>query len=280
MERAAAYACGVTSSADAPATTPTIETELLLVAREAARASSEVLLQYYGNATGVRTKSTDTDLVSEADVNAERAIRELLAERRPGDAVLGEEGGETPPTGESGIRWIVDPLDGTVNYLFQYPQWSVSIAAEDRHGTVVGVVWDPVREEEFAATRSGVATLNGDPIVASQQDDLSQVLVATGFAYDARIRARQAEVLSGLITKVRDIRRGGSAAIDLCWTAAGRTDAYYERGIHPWDYAAGALICERAGLAVRELPADHELPFGLAVAPPALVDHLHALVID
>lgn len=264
---------------NAPADTPVLEAELLQIARDAARASAEVLLRYYGNATGVRTKSSDTDLVSEADVNAERAIRELLAQRRPGDAILGEEGGETAATGEGGIRWIVDPLDGTVNYLFQYPQWSVSIAAEDRHGTLVGVVWDPIRQEEFAATRSTAPTLNGAPLVASEQTDLAQVLVATGFSYDARVRARQAEIVSGLITKVRDIRRGGSAALDLCWTAAGRTDAYWERGIHPWDYAAGALICERAGLCVRELPAEHELPFGLVVAPSALVDHLHALVI-
>ena len=278
MERAAAYACRVTSSADSPAI-PEIETELLQVARDAARASAEVLLRYYGNATGVRTKSTDTDLVSEADVTAERAIRELLAERRPDDAILGEEGGETTPAGESGIRWIVDPLDGTVNFLYEYPQWCVSVAAEDRHGTVAGVVWDPLHEEEWAATRSGAATLNGAPISASTQAELSQTLVATGFAYDAGVRARQAEIVAQLLPRVRDIRRGGSAAIDLCWTAAGRSDAYYERSINPWDYAAGALVCERAGLCVRELPADHELPFGLVVAPPAQIDHLHALVI-
>jgi myo-inositol-1(or 4)-monophosphatase len=256
-----------------------IERELLQVARDAARAAADVLLRYYGNATGVRTKSTDTDLVSEADVNAELAIRRLLADRRPGDAILGEEGGETAATGESGIRWIVDPLDGTVNYLFEYPQWSVSIAAEDADGTLVGVVWDPMREEEFAATRSGEPTLNGAPIAGSAQQELGQVLVSTGFSYDARVRARQAEIVSGLLPRLRDIRRGGSAALDLCWTAAGRTDAYYERGIKPWDFAAGALICERAGLAVRDLPAEHELPFGLVVAPSALIDHLHALVI-
>ncbi|MDO8213444.1 inositol monophosphatase family protein [Conexibacter sp. CPCC 206217] len=269
----------MTSSADASPTTAALEAQLLQIARDAARASARVLLGYYGNATGVRTKSTDTDLVSEADVNAELAIRALLAERRPGDAILGEEGGETSATGESGIRWIVDPLDGTVNYLFQYPQWSVSIAAADAGGTVAGIVWDPIRQEEFAATRSGQPTLNGAPLIPSAQDDLGQVLISTGFAYDARLRARQAEIVSGLITRVRDIRRGGSAALDLCWAAAGRTDAYYERGINAWDYAAGALICERAGLAVRDLPADHELPFGLVVAPPALIDHLHALVI-
>ena len=274
--RAAFYAGRVTSSADASAI-PALEAELLDVARAAARASAEVLLGYYGDAPGVRTKSTDTDLVSEADVNAERAIRDLLAERRPGDAILGEEGGETAGTGESGIRWVVDPLDGTVNYLFEYPQWSVSVAAEDADGTIVGVVWDPLRGEEFSATRSGPAQLDGAVLAPTAKERLDLALVATGFAYDAALRERQAAIVSGLITRVRDIRRGGSAAIDLAWTAAGRTDAYYERGVNAWDYAAGLLICERAGLAVRELPAADGLPFGLVVAPPALLDELHGL---
>lgn len=268
----------MTPSADAPPV-PALEAELLDVARAAARASAEVLLGYYGDAPGVRTKSTDTDLVSEADVNAERAIRALLTERRPHDAVLGEEGGETTGSGESGIRWVVDPLDGTVNYLFEYPQWCVSVAAEDADGTIAGVVWDPLRGEEFSATRSGPPLLNGAPLRArGAKESLDLALVATGFAYDRDVRARQAEVVSRLVTRVRDLRRGGSAAIDLAWTAAGRTDAYFERGINPWDYAAGALICKRAGLAIRELPAAEGVPFGLVVAPPALLDELHALV--
>jgi myo-inositol-1(or 4)-monophosphatase len=259
-------------------TTRARETELLDVARAAARASADVLLSYYGKARGIRTKSTATDLVSEADVRAEQAIRALLHERRPGDAVLGEEGGETAATGSSGVRWVVDPLDGTVNYLFGYPQWSVSVACEDDAGTIAGVVLDPLREEEFAATRSGPATLDGAPLNGSAKEDLSQALVATGFGYDAALRARQAEVVLHLLPRVRDIRRGGSAAIDLAWTAAGRTDGYWERGVNHWDFAAGALLCQRAGLAVRELIAAHELPAGLLVAPPAIVDELHALV--
>jgi len=267
----------VTSSPDASAI-PALEADLLDVARAAARASAEVLLGYYGDAPGVRTKSTDTDLVSEADVNAEAAIRALLAERRPGDAILGEEGGETAATGESGIRWVVDPLDGTVNYLFEYPQWCVSIAAEDADGTLVGVVWDPLREEEFSATRSGPARLGDRILRPAAKDRLGQALVGTGFAYDRDLRGRQAEVVSGLITRVRDLRRGGSAALDLAYTATGRLDAYFERGINPWDYAAGVLICERAGLAVRELPAQDGLPSGRVVAPPALLDELHGLV--
>lgn len=264
---------------DTTQTTPAqIETELLDVARAAARASADVLLRFYGAAPGIRTKSTDTDLVSEADVQAEQAIRALLRARRPGDAVLGEEGGETAATGESGIRWIVDPLDGTVNYLFGYPQWSVSVACEDASGTLAGVVLDPLRGEEFAATRSGPATLNGEPLRGSERGELAPALVATGFSYDARLRARQAEVVLHVLPRVADIRRGGSAALDLAWTAAGRTDAYWERGINPWDFAAGALLCRRAGLAVHELIAAHELPAGLVVGPAAIVDELHALV--
>ncbi|MBB4664094.1 inositol monophosphatase family protein [Conexibacter arvalis] len=267
----------MTSSADASAI-PALEAELLDVARAAARASAEVLLGYYGDAPGVRTKSTDTDLVSEADLNAERAIRALLAERRPGDAILGEEGGETAATGESGIRWVVDPLDGTVNYLFEYPQWCVSIAAEDGDGTLVGVVWDPLRGEEFSATRTGPALLDGRELRPAAKERLDFALVGTGFAYDRDVRARQAEVVASLIARVRDLRRGGSAALDLAYAAAGRLDAYYERGINPWDYAAGVLICERAGLAVRELAERDGLPSGRVVAPPQLLDELHGLV--
>jgi myo-inositol-1(or 4)-monophosphatase len=259
---------------------PPLEAELLDVARAAARASAEVLLSYYGEARGVRTKSTATDLVSEADVNAEQAIRALLAQRRPGDAILGEEGGETRATGDTGIRWVVDPLDGTVNYLFQHPQWCVSVAAENGAGeTLAGVVLDPLRDEEFAATHVTAPTLNGREIAGSTQTDLALALVSTGFSYDVHVRARQAEVVTLLITRVRDVRRGGAAALDLAWAAAGRTDAYYERGINPWDFAAGALICRRAGLAVERLRAEAGLPSGLVVAPPALVDRLHALVV-
>ena len=261
-------------------TPPPFEAELLDVARAAARASAEVLLSYYGAARGVRAKSTDTDLVSEADVNAERAIRDVLAERRPGDAILGEEGGETAASGDSGIRWVVDPLDGTVNYLFQHPQWCVSVAAENADGeALAGVVLDPLRDEEFAATHVTAPTLNGDAIRGSAQDDLGLALVSTGFAYDARVRARQAEVVTMLITRVRDVRRGGAAALDLAWAAAGRTDAYYERGVNPWDVAAGALICRRAGLSVARLAEQDGLPGGLLVAPPALIDPLRALVV-
>lgn len=261
-----------------------LEAELLGVARAAAHvAAAELLARHERPAAGVGTKTTATDPVSDADRAAEQAIRTLLAERRPADAILGEEGGETAAAGEaSGVRWIVDPLDGTVNYLFQYPQWSVSVAAEDADGTTLaGVVLDPLRGEELSATRSGPLLLGGAQVAAStasRAETLDVALVATGFGYDAGVRARQADVLLQVLPRVRDVRRGGSAALDLAWTALGRCDAYWERGVKPWDVAAGALLCARAGLELHELPAADGMPSGLLVAPPALAAELLALV--
>jgi myo-inositol-1(or 4)-monophosphatase len=257
------------------------EAELLDVARAAARvAAAELRARYEQTVEGLATKTTATDPVTDADRAAEQAIRALLAERRPGDAILGEEGGETLATGEAtGVRWVVDPLDGTVNYLFRYPQWSVSVAAEDAEGTIAGVVLDPLRGEELSATRSGPLLRDGVPVeVRPRAATLDVALVATGFAYDADVRARQAEVLRQVLPRVRDVRRGGSAAVDLAWTALGRCDAYWERGVKAWDVAAGALLCARAGLELHELPAADGMPAGLLAAPPALAGELLALV--
>jgi myo-inositol-1(or 4)-monophosphatase len=218
---------------------------------------------------GVASKSTPTDLVSEADLESERIIAQRLSQLRPDDGLLGEEGAGAD--GRSGLRWIVDPLDGTVNFLFGIPQWSVSVAVQDGRGTTLaGVVFDPCKQELWTACSDGVARLNGMPIECSNGRDLPTAMIATGLAYDASVRAAQAHVLSELIPKVRDIRRFGSAALDLAWTAAGRYDAYFERSVKVWDIAAGALICERAGLTVTELPVKHPLPWGLLAAPPAL----------
>jgi myo-inositol-1(or 4)-monophosphatase len=253
-----------------------VETELLAVAQAAARAAATELTSRFGRvAEGVRAKSTRTDLVSDADVAAESAIREVLGRRRPDDAILGEEGGET---GEGELRWLVDPLDGTVNYLFGIPAFVVSVACEDASGTIAGVVLDPIRDECFAATRLGEATLNGEVIHGSDRSDLATAMVATGFGYDSALRARQATVVDRVITRVRDIRRFGAAAMDMAWCAAGRWDAYYERGVQPWDIAAGRLICASAGLEVRDLSASGDDPAGLLVAPAAIVDQLYELV--
>ncbi|MEA2242193.1 MAG: monophosphatase [Solirubrobacteraceae bacterium] len=253
-------------------------TELRVIAAEAARAAGELLRARFvaGGERAVGSKSTPTDLVSEADLAAERAIRAIIAARRPGDAVLGEEGGETQ-AGE-GMRWIVDPLDGTVNFLFGIPQWCVSVAVHDDDGGLAGVVFDPLRDELFAGERGGVATLNDVSVQGSQCSDLETSLVATGFAYSADVRAVQAEVFGRVLPRVRDIRRMGSAALDLAWTAAGRYDAYYERGVHIWDIAAGTILCTCSGLETRTLEPAGVAPAGVLVAPPGLIGGLAELV--
>ncbi|MGI8428489.1 MAG: inositol monophosphatase family protein [Solirubrobacteraceae bacterium] len=256
--------------------TNALQDELLAIAQEAARAAAAELRPRFGRVSdGVRAKSGPTDLVSDADLAAESSVRAVLAQRRPGDRILAEEGGAS---GEGELRWVVDPLDGTINFLFGIPTFAVSIACEDASGALAGVVLDPIRDECFAATRSGAATLNGEPIHTPGRAELSKAMVATGFSYDAGARARQAAVLARVLPQVRDIRRFGAAALDLAWCACGRYDAYYERGLRRWDLAAGALIATRAGLVVRELAAVEQEPAGAVVAPPGLIDGLWGLV--
>jgi myo-inositol-1(or 4)-monophosphatase len=274
--------------------------ELLALAERVAREAGALLLERFqrGAEPALASKTTPTDLVSEADLTSERLIRERLAAARPDDAFLGEEGGGED--GSSGLTWVVDPLDGTVNFLFGVPQWCVSIAVRDERGErseagggessepgnpsgpgeLAGVVFDPCRDELFCATRDGPALLNGEPVRAPTDrcEELSRALVATGFAYDARVRARQAEAMARLLPRVRDIRRCGSAALDLAWTAAGRYDAYFERTVKPWDIAAGVLVCRRAGLTIRELAPAPGLPGGVLAAPESLAPELLALV--
>jgi myo-inositol-1(or 4)-monophosphatase len=165
-----------------------------------------------------------------------------------------------------------------VNFLFGVPQWCVSVAVHDDDGGVAGVVFDPLRDEIFCAERGGSATLNGTPIEGSQSAALASSLVATGFAYESAVRTLQAQVLARVLPQVRDVRRMGSAALDLAWTACGRYDAFYERGVQKWDIAAGSVLCTCAGLAVRTLPAGGGAPQGVVVAPPGLIDELQALV--
>jgi myo-inositol-1(or 4)-monophosphatase len=267
--------------------------ELLELAVELARMAGGLLRERArkGAEAEIASKSTPTDLVSEADLASERAIRELLASRRPGDGFVGEEGGSSAST-DSGLSWIVDPLDGTVNFLFGIPQWCVSVAVADADEVLAGVVYDPNRDELFSATHDGDARLQAPghagslharesgvgPAHGGSEGALASAMVATGLYYDAAVRAGQARVLARLVDRVRDIRRFGSAALDLAWTAAGRYDAYFERGVKRWDVAAGALICRRAGLTVIELEADGELPAGILAARPALAEPLLAIV--
>ncbi|HSI93203.1 MAG TPA: inositol monophosphatase family protein [Jiangellaceae bacterium] len=222
------------------------------------------------------TKTTPTDVVTESDTAAEELIRSRLLTARPGDAVLGEEGGSS--AGQSGVRWVVDPIDGTVNYLYGIPQYAVSIAAQRDGDTVVGVVRNPVSGETWTATRGGGAALNGSPVHESGCDRLDLALVATGFGYDAGRRERQAEILRRILPSVRDVRRAGAASLDLCAVASGRVDAYYERGLGPWDLAAGGLVAEEAGAVVAGLRGTPAGPDLVIAAGPALFDALHALL--
>ncbi|HLI25373.1 MAG TPA: inositol monophosphatase family protein, partial [Acidimicrobiales bacterium] len=230
-----------------PELPPDLLPELSAVALEVARGAAEVLLDAYGRRRSqVETKSSPTDMVSEVDRAAEDHVSRVLARRRPHDAVLGEEGSSRD--GSTGVRWVVDPLDGTTNYLFSIPAWSVSVAAEWHGRPVVGVVIDPNRGEEWHAVAGLGATLGGWPCqVAEGRSRLDTALVATGFSYQPERRQAAARVLGGLIDRVRDIRRFGSAALDLCWVAGGRFDAFYEWGLEPWDRAAGRLMVEEAG---------------------------------
>jgi myo-inositol-1(or 4)-monophosphatase len=211
-------------------------------------------------------------MVSDADRDAEAVIEGILLSERPDDGLLAEEGASSDAA--SGRRWVVDPLDGTTNYLYGFPAWAVSIALEDAEGGAVGVVLDPLRDELFSAVRGQGAQLNGEPIEVSGREELERALVATGFGYDADRRATQASVLAQLLPAVRDIRRAGSAALDLCMVAAGRLDGYYERGLQPWDWAAGSVIVREAGGTLIEL--DDE-PRGLVAASPAIAAELAAL---
>jgi myo-inositol-1(or 4)-monophosphatase len=250
---------------------------LLDVAVQAARLAGELLVDRFGSpARGVNSKSTPTDPVSDADRDAEALILGVIGSRRPGDGVVTEEGAGRD--GGSELTWVVDPLDGTVNFLFGIPVWSVSIAVEDRQGAVAGVVFDPNRQEMFSALRGAGASLNGESIHVSSRADLSHALVGTGFAYDSRARKVQAAVVSRVLPEVRDIRRSGSAALDLAAVACGRLDAFYEAPMEWWDRAAGVLLIREAGGVVSELMAPLDLSPGVVAGGAELHAALTALV--
>ena len=254
-------------------------TDLLDLAEAAATRGGELLLSYFeGPARGVSAKTSHTDLVSDADRASEKLLVELITAERPDDGVLAEEGGARDSA--SGYTWVIDPLDGTINFLYGIPVWAVSIAVQDDDGTSVGVVHDPCRGETFAARRGGGATMNGAPVSVSDNDDLSSALVGTGFSYEEAARARQAEVVAGVLPYVRDIRRAGSAALDLASVSCGRLDAFYEASMEPWDKAAGALLVTEAGGIVSRLdpPLGHLSP-GVVAGGPELHAQLRELVL-
>jgi myo-inositol-1(or 4)-monophosphatase len=232
------------------------------------------------------TKSSPTDVVTEMDRAAEDLIRRRLLAARQGDAILGEEGGEeggagAPATGR--VRWVVDPLDGTVNYLYGLADWAVSIAAEVDGTVVAGVVTAPARGELFTATLGGGAWLragDGRPVAlrCNTGVPLEQALVATGFGYEAPRRVAQGQVVGALLPRVRDIRRGGSCAVDLCSLAAGRVDAFYERGVNYWDWAAGGLVATEAGAVLGGLAGRPASSSMTIAAEPVLFAQLRDLL--
>jgi myo-inositol-1(or 4)-monophosphatase len=249
--------------------------ELLALAERAARAAGDLLRERVSiEATGLAYKSSATDPVSDADRDAEAEILRLLHAERPDDAVLGEEG--TATVGSSGLRWIIDPLDGTVNFLYAQPAFAVSIACEDDEGTLLGVVHQPMSGETFSARRGGGARLGDVPLSVNRPESLARALVATGFSYEPERRALQGAIAARLLPQVRDIRRAGSAALDLAWVACGRLDGYYEHGLNAWDWAGGALLVSEAGGEIRRLPPAGGLPDGLVAGAPATVDALAA----
>jgi myo-inositol-1(or 4)-monophosphatase len=232
-------------------------------------------MSYYGHpAEGLAAKSSVTDLVSDADRQAERAIRELLAAERPEDGLLAEEGSRAQA--DSGRRWIVDPLDGTINFLYGFPAWAVSVALEDAGGLAVGVVHSPINGETFRAVRGEGAFLGDRRLEVRAPRPLAQALVSTGFSYEPARRAEQADVIRTLLPHARDIRRAGAAAIDLAWLAAGRVDAFFERGLNHWDWAAGRLLVEEAGGSVAWL--EDGWPGMIAASNDALIAELRPFV--
>ena len=240
-----------------------------------------MLVEGQGRASVVLTKSSPTDIVTGMDNAADDLIRTRLLDARPDDALLTEESGASD--GGSGVRWVVDPIDGTVNYLYGLPDWAVSIAAEVDGRAVAGVVELPVRGETFTAVRGRGAWLtragrSPEPVSCSAGVPLERALVATGFGYAAARRARQAEVLTGVLPNVRDIRRGGSAASELCSLACGRVDAYYERGVNAWDIAAAGLVAAEAGARVGGLDGADASPEMTLAAPEPLFTALNDLL--
>ncbi|MCA1832829.1 MAG: inositol monophosphatase family protein [Actinomycetota bacterium] len=250
---------------------------LELACRTAIEAGALLLERFGGEAHGVGSKSSGTDMVSDADRDAEALIVERILSARPDDGILGEERGGR--AGTSGFRWVIDPLDGTTNYLYGLPQWAVSIACEDASGTLAGVVRDSVRDETFSASRGSGAYLNGERVHVGDAARLSDALISTGFSYLAAERAAQGDVVARVLPAVRDIRRAGAAALDLAWTACGRLDGYYESAMQPWDLAAGALLVVEAGGVVSRLPGVGPSGGGVVAAPPQLHDALRALAL-
>jgi len=244
------------------------------VAIDVARLAADLVRASVGMAAQAGTKSTPTDVVTATDVESEALIRRELLSRCPGSTIVGEELADD--VGTNDVGWVVDPIDGTVNFLYDLPVVAVSIAATIGGRTVAGAVCDVLRGDVFSAALHTGARRNGAPVTVRPIEQLDGALIGTGFAYAAERRRAQAEVIGRLLPNARDIRCMGSAALNLCWVGCGRLDGYYEQDTKPYDYAAGALIAAEGGARV-ELPAENSLDLSMA-APAAIFDALRALV--
>jgi len=266
-----------------PAATGPDVSGLAELARAVAEEAAGLLQSRHGAARVVQTKSSPTDVVTEMDRASEALIRRRILAERPGDAILGEEGGQT---GGGMVRWIVDPLDGTVNYLYGLPDWSVSIAAEVAGTVVSGVVCAPLRRATYIATLDGGAWLHSGweqrprRLACNSGVPLRRALVATGFSYLADERAAQGAVAARLLPRIRDIRRAGSAALDLCGVAEGMLDAYFESGVHAWDVAAGGLVAREAGAIVGGLHGGAAGAAMTIAAGPGQFTELHDALVE
>ena len=259
-------------------------TKLLALATSIAQQAGELAMRRRSEGVTVAaSKSSMEDIVTVADREAEDLIRAMLAEARPDDGILGEE--RDSVAGTSGLTWVVDPIDGTVNYLYDIRQYAVSIAVVEgepeaaKWSALAGVVFNPSLDECFSAEAGHGATLNGVPIRVAPPVDLSQALIGTGFGYHAERRVEQAKVLVELVAHIRDIRRQGSAALDLCGVAMGRLNGYFERGLQPWDHAAGALIAAEAGARVSGLRGEQASDRFMLAAEPGLAAALEHVLI-
>jgi len=260
-------------------------TELLELAREVAITAGRLVRQRRAEGVEVAaSKSSPEDIVTYADRESEALIRSLLAEARPNDGFFGEE--SDADAGSSGLTWVVDPIDGTVNFLYGIPHYAVSIAVvegEPNPATwraLAAAVVNPAIDEVFTAADGGGAFLGGQGIRVAPAVEISQALVGTGFSYSAEKRLEQAAIVARLIGRVRDIRRAGTASLDLCSVACGRLNAYYERGLKPWDHAAGALVAKEAGAAVNGLRSEAATAEFLLAAEPSVATELERALLD
>ena len=261
-----------------PAPGPDVLEQLLVLATGLAREAGALALSMREGVETGPSKSSPTDVVTAADRAVEQLLVDGIRAARPEDGLLGEEGASVG--GTSGLRWVVDPIDGTVNYLYGIPHWAISIAVEHERRTVVGVVLDPPKGELFTAVAGRGAALDGRRLCCTAATDLGQALVATGFGYDARRRAVQADLATHVLPRVRDLRRLGAGALDLCAVAAGRVDAYFEQGLSPWDRSAGGLVATEAGATLSGLAGDPAgYPMVLSCAP-GVHDALHDLLAE